>query len=250
MNAYQSDKIVESDVSVYAYDLSIVNDLRTRFNLKSEDGTPKTNNKVYVTDVDDVFNIIGDLSEDRIDMPLVSLQRVGWSIRDFKPQYMTFSGTIVEQETDEDDTVISEKRIQAIPIQVNYQLDVWTRDRITNDAIMRELIFYYTIRPTLLVKIPYGLNLTHNFNIFFDPTVEDNSDIVEHKNRGQFFRQTIGVYTDDAYLWKSKIRKPVIIDSIDFTLYDGVIDEDKILETNKIDLNLEKGDEDSAKNSQ
>lgn len=243
MNAYQSDKIKETSTSVYAYDLAIVNDLRTRFNLKSSDGTPKTNNKVYVTAVDNVFDIIGDLSEDRIDMPIVSLQRLGWSVADYHPQFMTFSGHIIGQ--NEENKII---RLQAIPIRVNYQMDIWTKDRITNDAIIRELLFYYTLRPTLLVNIPYSLDITHNFNIFFDPDIEDNSDIIEHDNRGIFFRQTLGLYTDDAYLWKSSKKDPIIIESADFLLYDGVIKDNKLIEETDM-KNLVKGDEDDVKNS-
>lgn len=246
MNAYQSDKIVETPTSIYAYDMSIVEDLRTRFN-RDQDGKPKTNNKVYITSVDNVFNIIGDLSDDKINMPLISLQRNGWSLASKKPQYMIWSGYPVKEDYDNDGKIDKISRIQAIPITINYQLDVWTRDRITNDAIMREIIFYYTQRPTLLVKIPYGLNYVHDFNIFFDNDIEDNSDIVEHVNRGQFFRQTVGVYTDDAYLWKSRIRKPATINAIDFTMYDGVIKDGKEIEATEIHLEpiIEEGDMDN-----
>ncbi len=235
MNAYQSDKIVENPVSVYAYDMSIIEDLRTRFN-RDKDGKPMTNDKVYVTPTENVFNIIGDLSDDKIKMPLISLQRNGWSLANKKPQYMTFSGYPIKEDYDKDGVIDKISRIQAIPISINYQLDVWTTNRITNDAIMREIIFYYTQRPTLLVKIPYGLDYVHDFNIFFDNDIEDNSDIVDHVNRGQYFRQTIGIYTDDAYLWKSRIRKPATISSIDFTMYDGVIKEGKEIESTKIHL--------------
>lgn len=242
MNAYQSNKIIERPISIYAYDLSIVEDLRTRFN-RDKDGKPLTNNKVYVTPVDNVFNIIGDLSDDRIDMPLISLQRNSWTLASKKPQYMIWSGYPVKEDYDNDGTIDKISRIQAIPITINYQLDVWTRDRITNDAIMREIIFYYTQRPTLLVKIPHGLDLVHDFNIFFENDIEDNSDIVDHVNRGQFFRQTVGVYTDDAYLWKSDIRKPPIVGEMDFTLYDGKIKVGKEIENNRIYLKpIEEGD--------
>ena len=36
--------------------------------------------------------------------------------------------------------------------------------------------------------------------------IEYNSDIVEQKNRGEYFRQSISFYTDDAYLWKTSSR--------------------------------------------
>lgn len=96
----------------------------------------------------------------------------------------------------------------AIPIQINWQLDIITRDRESNDNLLRELIFHYINYPTLEITIPYGLDINHNFNIFFDSDIDDNSDIVNHMNKGEYFRSTMSLYTDDAYLWKSSLKPP------------------------------------------
>lgn len=243
---HQQSEIKEVPVGIYAYDLAIVNDLRVRFNL-NKDGTPKTNNNVYITPVDNVFNIIGDISEDNIKFPLISLSRTGWSLQDFKPELMIKAGSFVGAK-EGTDKKLKQIRLQAIPITINYQIDIWTRTRIDNDALTRDFIWYYTLHPQLLVDIPHGLDVKHVFNIFFENDVEDNSDIVEHNNRGQFFRQTLGMYVDDAYLWRSSVKNVTTIDEVKFEIYqDDVTDEmkDKILtditQTNHLNYMKEKG---------
>lgn len=235
---HQQPVINEAPVGVYAYDLALVKDLRTRFNLK-KDGTPKTNNNVYITSSENVFNIIGDLSEDNIQFPLISLTRTGWSLSNNKPEMMTKAGMLDSIKENGTDGKLKQIRLQALPITINYQLDVWTRTRIDNDALTRDLIWYYTLNPQLLVDIPHGLNIQHVFNVFFENEIEDNSDIVEHVNRGQFFRQTLGLYIDDAYLWRSSVKNVTTINETRFEIYEGKLPNnvnDKLYESYEIDL--------------
>ena len=72
----QPNKIDEAYVGVYAYDMAIVEDFRIRFNYK-KDGTPKTNNIVQITNSESIFEIIGDLDNDKIKFPIISLTRTG-----------------------------------------------------------------------------------------------------------------------------------------------------------------------------
>lgn len=243
---HQQSVINEEPIGVYAYDMALVKDLRTRFNLK-KDGTPKTNNNVYITSAENVFNIIGDLENDTIQFPLISLTRVGWSLSDQKPEMMTKAGMLDSIKQGVEDEKLKQIRLQALPITINYQLDVWTRTRIDNDALTRDLIWYYTLNPQLLVDIPHGLDIQHVFNVFFENDVEDNSDIVEHQNRGQFFRQTLGLYVDDAYLWRSSVKNITTINETKFEIYDGDLPtdiNDKLYESYEIDLykNYKKGE--------
>lgn len=104
-----------------------------------------------------------------------------------------------------------EIRAQVIPITINYRLSVWSEDRITNDALCRELLFYYHLRPSLMVYVGHGLNIAHKFNIYFNSGIEDNSDIANHINKGTYFRQDMTFYTDDAYLWRANWQNKVAI---------------------------------------
>lgn len=133
-------------------------------------------------------------------------------------------------------------RAQVIPITINYQLSVWTTDRVTNDALVREILFYYHLRPSLMVYVGHGLNIAHKFNIYFNSGIENNSDIANHINRGVYFRQDLSFYTDDAYLWRANYQNVVKIDpNINFYYDDlskfNVSYKDLIEEENNPNLN-------------
>jgi len=188
-------------MSVYEYDKAIVNDLRR---ITGDD-------RIHIVPTDNVFRTIAKLDSDKdyIELPIVSITRTGWGMTGSSNHTMKFDGSLDRYDRGEDKYI----NIQAIPIRITYLLDVWTKTREENDDIIREFIFYYMTHPTIKVNVPYNLDIKHNFNIYFDSEVEDNSDIVEQPNKGEYFRQTIALYTDDAYLWKSSSRFATIVDS-------------------------------------
>lgn len=232
----QPNNIDECYVGVYAYDMSIINDFRVRFNYK-KDGTPKTNNIVQITNSENVFKIIGDIKNDSIQFPIISLTRTGWSIKNFHQETQIHSGSLMNymKPTDEDDERLKQVRLQAIPIQINYQVDIWTQSRIDNDILARELIWFYTLNPQMIVKIPHGLNTEHVFNVGFELDITDNSDIVEHDSRGRYYRQTLGMYVDDGYLWRSSVTNIPIISEMKYAMYEGKIDDNTLLESGSIE---------------
>lgn len=204
-------KIHESESSVYSYDVSLVEDLKARFKIKDKkvQGS-EVNDTVQIGPAQNMFNILGSINQDKVIMPFVSLERLNWQLNLDRQAYQTYTGGIVFTGQDAEGHPI-DKRAQIIPITINWRLSVWTRDRLTNDCLMRELLFYYSLRPTLLVKIGHGLNIVHNFNIFFNNDIEDNSDIANHDTNGTYFRQDVTLYTDDAYLWRANWQNRVMI---------------------------------------
>lgn len=206
-------KINEENVSVYAYDKALVEDLRTRF--KKPNGTQYVNDTVQMGAPDQMFNIIGTLNGDQAVMPFIGLQRLDWQMNLDRQGFQTFVGEQVYTRIGPDDRPI-EVRAQVIPITINWRLSVWTADRVTNDALMREIIWYYSLRPSLMVYVGHGLNIAHKFNIYFNSGVEDNSDIANHSSNGTYFRQDVTLYSDDSYLWKARYENKVEINP---TLY-------------------------------
>ena len=180
-------------MSVTLYDKAIIDELQRL--------TQDT--RIHIAPAENVFATVGKLENtfDFVELPLLSVTRTGWSIQ--PPQHsQKFEGVTYQYDVEKDYV----QNLQMIPIQINYLLDVWSKTREENDIICRELIFYFFNHPTMKVTVPYDADYVHNFNIFFNNDVEDNSDIVEHKNRGEYFRQTLSFYTDDAYLWKTSSR--------------------------------------------
>ena len=201
--------IHEQDVSVYAYDRAIVEDFKARFS-NPEIKDNKVNDTVQIGPADQMFSILGQMNDDQIIMPFISLERLDWQLNLDRQGFQTFIGEEVYVRRGPDNLPV-EIRAQVIPITINYRLSVWTEDRVTNDAIIRELLFYYHLRPSLMVYVGHGLNIAHKFNIYFNSGIEDNSDIANQQNRGTYFRQDLTFYTDDAYLWRANWQNKVAI---------------------------------------
>lgn len=184
-------------MSAYLYDDAIVDDLRKVIG----------DDRIHLTVVERAMEVIPRINEDKFTLPLVTLSRTGWRILSNNHNHSArFEGGIVDIHPHNDTTRI--KRVQFIPMQLDYNIDVWTRTRRENDEIVRELFWYFLIAPTLTIRVPYDLEFDHNFNLFIEPDIEDNSDISGQPAHGEYFRQTLHIYTDDAKLWKSTSRGP------------------------------------------
>ena len=204
-------KIQEENVSVYAYDRSIIEDFRARFKGNPKSKETKINDTVQMTNPDRAFEILGTLNSDKAVLPFISIERENWQLNLDRQGFQTFIGEQIITRMGPDNLPV-EIRMQVIPITINYRLSVWTKDRVTNDALMRELLFYYHLRPSLLAYIPHGLNIAHKFNLYFNSEIVDNSDIANHNNHMNYFRQDVTFYTDDAYLWHANYMEKVAID--------------------------------------
>ena len=187
-----SDKKIKHD-AVGLYDDAIVKSFRKLFNDET----------ISIIPPEYAIRFSAQLRRDNAEMPIVSLNRLGFSIKlEEINQKARNIGSFVTR-----DGANNNIFAQVIPIRIEYQLDVFTVDRATCDAICRELIFYIIQHPTLQVEIPYGLDINHDFNLFLDSDVVDNSDTIEHTEQGVKFRYTLTFYCDDAYLFRQYSQK-------------------------------------------
>lgn len=156
-------------------------------------------NHITITPPDDLFSYRAHIDNDEVKLPIISLNRVGMTLLDTSKQPKSYDGMSIEISKDKS------FKLRAVPVRINYQVDVITRFRKECDALVRELIFKIINNPTITVQVPFNnYNGFHNFNILLGEDVDDNSDIVEHNERGEYFRQTLNLYTDDAYLFSYK----------------------------------------------
>ena len=183
---------------IYLYEDAIIEDLRYQLG----------DSRISLLPPDTLFRSIADISgNDDVTLPLISLQRLGYSLNEpnhNNPESLDgFSYQIPQK-----DGSIKYIQVQRIPITCRWQMDIISRTRLDNDNLVRELLFYYTNNPTLRVMIPYGLNKEHKFSITINQDIDDNSDIESHINRGEYFRTTIGLECTDANLWKVTSNNP------------------------------------------
>jgi hypothetical protein len=156
-----------------------------------------------------VFQLAADLSDDKpITLPLISLSRsTDIDIINTSKKAMTFDGRMVKSDGRKS------HQINAIPIRLSYQIDIYTKEFELGDEYVRNFLFNLINHPKLTVTIPYnGLNYTHDSNITLHSPVQDNSDIPQRQFSGQFTRWTISFTIDDAYLFSAPIEDNVSVD--------------------------------------
>lgn len=107
--------------------------------------------------------------------------------------------------------------LNAIPVSLSYQIDIYTRNYKEGDVYLRELLFNLINHPRLTVEIPYNkIKFLHNAYVRVLADVEDNSDIPERLFKSQFTRWTIQLTIDDAYLFGAPTVEIPQIESIGF----------------------------------
>ena len=156
-----------------------------------------------------LFEVIADETEDKpIQLPIICLRRPGgYEILNMNKKPLTYDGLT------KDATVDKSLQLNAIPINIPYQLDVYTRYFEEADSYMRDIVFNIINHPTFEISIPYNnANIVHNANIRIASNVEDNSGIPERLIPGQFTRLTVNISLDDAYLWDARVRNNYFID--------------------------------------
>lgn len=187
------EKEKENAVGFGVYDVAIIDKLRSVFK----------DNTISILPVEDAFRFVSQLNADKLELPTISTTRLGITILSSQVnQAAKTIGHYVGRDGENNNIYV-----QSIPIRIEYQMDIFTVDRASNDAIVRELIFFFMLKPTLVAHYRYGLNIDHNFNLFLNEDVTDNSDTLEHVNSGVKFRTTLTFYTDDARLVRRKRQR-------------------------------------------
>ena len=107
--------------------------------------------------------------------------------------------------------------LNAIPIQLNYQFDIYTKTVDEGDEYLRNFLFKLINNPKMVINIPYnGTNFEHVVYLRVDDTVSNTSEIGERLFSGQFNRWTIKMELQDAYLFNIPRRKNWTLDTISF----------------------------------
>lgn len=192
-------------MSLELYDRALV----AKFN----NWTYKTNIHLYGPDeTRQLIEMIADTTGDKpLTLPIVSISRpAGYEIINMNKRVLTYDGLMTDSNTKRS---IS---LNAIPINILYQVDVWTRFQKEADEYMRNIIFNIINYPTLQIDIPYNkANLVHNSSIRLVSSVVDSSSsykLLAH----QFTKLSIGISIDDAYLWDARVRNNLtLVDDLD-----------------------------------
>ena len=183
-------------MSVYLYEESLVNKFKE---ITGDD-------RIHIITPDRAIQYLAEFDKDKVNLPAIILSRNSVRLNDIRNHYMTLKGETARIE--EDATVVKAK---IVPMTIAWSVDVIAVDRFTCDEIIRELVFYLLTNPRFYVDIPYDLDMKQEFDVFLNNDIADNSDLVNFPNTGEYFRETLTIYTDNAHFYSSQKQYPTFI---------------------------------------
>ena len=132
--------------------------------------------------------------------------------------------------------------LNAIPVKLQYQLDIYTKFATEGDEYLRQFLFKLINNPSIKIMIPYnGINIEQIANIRILNNVSDTSAISERLFSGQFTRWTIQFEILDAFLYDAPYKKNwqllVPETNDDFLEWIRVDEASKLVITNQLDEN-------------
>ena len=218
--------------------------------------TEKT--EVTVFDVDSSFRlmeVLADKTNDKnIKLPIIAIRRPGgFDITNPNKKPLTFDGmslnnnlkfeyddiklkyennqiTNVQYQNwlKEHKEEIKESKLatlNAVPIKLDYYVDVYTRYKKENDLYIRNLIFNFINYPTFQIKFNYNsIPIEHNTNIILRENVSLDSPNIKLFS-DQICKQTLNISIDDAYLWDTRLYSSISIN--EEGMYVEIYDQDR-----------------------
>lgn len=189
-------------MSIYLYDEALVNKIKNWIG----------NNDIRIFSPQNtkrLFQVIADEQNDKpIQLPIISVSRKpSYNIEITGKQPLSYDGLSLESNFER--TI----QLNAIPITIGYQIDVYTRHLKDADELTRNLIFNIINFPEVQVELPYhNQHIRHDSHLQLSQEVVDNSDIPERLIQGEFTRFTLDLSLQDAYLWDVRVRENIHID--------------------------------------
>lgn len=205
-------------MSISLYDEAVSN--------KINSWIPKSKNRtIQVLKPDEIqrlYQIEADETNDKpIKLPLVAISRdTTFDILQPTMVPMSFDGLMIESDG------LHTLELNAIPISLSYQLDIYTRRFDEGDALLREFIFKIINNPQIVIMLPYNnQKFKHVATLRLQSQVEDTSAISERIVPGQFTRWTLKLGIDGAYLFSLPY-----VDNVNIELGDIKVSKNKDVE--------------------
>lgn len=161
-----------------------------------------------------LFEYQADINNDKpIALPLVAIRRRrDVEIKNTNKNTLSFSGKRLKGAHKEDENGLvycNVSTLNAIPIDLGYQIDIYTRYAEEADEYLRNFTFNLINHPEMEIDIPYNdAHYIHQCTLDMESPITDNSDIPERLVPGQFTRWTISLRVSNAYLFSVPIKKP------------------------------------------
>lgn len=160
-------------MSLELYDKSMIDKLKSVFG-----------NVVYAP-TDEALSRANDDTKGSVQLPLISVYRLDGRLS-------TESGflSMPEHATGRWTRSQAQKGLltQSLPMDVVYQIDIWSVERVHADSIYSELLFYLIDQPNLSIDLP---NLCREDFAMTITDTQSEIDMESFKDRGRLYRNTI-----------------------------------------------------------
>lgn len=168
---------------MYLYENAIIENINKLF----------TNSKVCAVIADSLsegLRRVAANKEDKITLPAIILVGGDWSLNDSN-FYSLMHGSEFERVEENSLT----KNTSVMSFTPNYSMYIIAQSSRECDMLTREIIFHYSMHPTLVVNIPYGINKIHTFNLNI------NKNIPKSQTNTGFIYRVLNFDLQGAYLW-------------------------------------------------
>lgn len=157
-----------------------------------------------------------EFKDEPLTLPMISISRdTEINILNTNKQPMSFDGMNLKLVDSCGNQIVTDKamKLDAIPISLSYQLDIYTRKIKEADEYLRNFVFNFINYPNIKVEIPYNdCNIIHESTVYLNNVISDNSDIPQKLFPDQFTRYTLKLVIDNAYLFSVPIKENVNIE--------------------------------------
>ena len=192
-----------------------------------------TNDKILVLSPEEsseeLFSTKADLNHDNLSLPMISLIRKrDIDILNTNKKPLTYDGIRLQFYDKDGKLVQGDKalKLNAIPLKLEYQLDIYTLKEYEADEFAREFLFFFINNPRLTIQLPYnGVKATHNSTVRVETPLVNNSDIPQKLFKDQFYRYSLNLYVDDAYYFSIPSMNTILIDSVELEVVDNKTNE-------------------------
>lgn len=168
---------------MYLYENAIIENINKLF----------TNSKVCAVIADSLsegLRRVAANKEDKITLPAIILVGGDWSLNDSN-FYSLMHGSEFERVEENNLT----KNTSVMSFTPSYSMYIIAQSSRECDMLTREIIFHYSMHPTLVVNIPYGINKIHTFNLNI------NKNIPKSQTNTGFIYRVLNFDLQGAYLW-------------------------------------------------
>jgi len=178
-------------MNVSDYDNSMVTKIKDVFS-----------NTVYAN-TDIAFEESARINGDKPKVPLVSLWRTSWKLDSVNYNEKSLrSGRYTKTDMES----LRSKDLRSLPIEINYQMDVWGTKRTSVDQLVKELIFFFYRSPNLLVifneqKSDIQFSNSDSW-VEVEPDFDEGTDPSSFQDKGPIFRTTIELILKNAMLFE------------------------------------------------